>query len=120
MVLAKPSAPASASGSARKSGNKPDYSVKLRIKDSKEYQALTGLFFKPFRNGSKAWSGKDKNTGITYSMTTDRENNLVLKCRQGEQSLQLICALKEVTKDGKTFHVGESEDGNSYFVFRRD
>lgn len=119
MVLAKPSAPASSS-SSRKPGNKPDYSVKLRVKDSKEYQALTGLFFKPFRNGSKAWSGKDKNTGITYSMTTDRENNLVLKCRQGEQSLQLICSLKEVTKDGKTFHVGESEDGNSYFVFRRD
>lgn len=99
---------------------KPDYSVKHKIKDAEAYNALTGLFFKPFRNGSKAWSGKDKSSGVTYTMTHDRENNLVLKCRSGEEKLVLICNLKEVTKNGNTFHVGEAEDGSSYFVFKQD
>jgi hypothetical protein len=124
MVLAQRS-PAStgstASGSAKKgAGMKPDYSVKHKVKDAESYTALTGLFFKPFRNGSKAWSGKDKNSGVTYTMTHDRENQLVLKCRSGEEKLALICILKEVTKNDNTFYVGEAEDGSSYYVFRSD
>lgn len=123
MVLARPAstAPTSSSSSAKPgAGMKPDYSVKHKIKDAEAYTALTGLFFKPFRNGSKAWSGKDKNSGVTYTMTHDRENNLVLKCRSGEEKLVLICNLKEVTKNGNTFHVGEAEDGSSYFIFKQD
>lgn len=99
---------------------KPDYSLKHKEKGAEAYNALTGLFFKPFRNGSKAWSGKDKNSGVTYTLTHDRENNLVLKCRTGQEKLVLICALKEVSKNGNTFHVGEAEDGSSYFIFRQD
>jgi hypothetical protein len=81
MVLAqRPAASAQSSASPKKGGGiKPDYSVKHKVKDAESYTALTGLFFKPFRNGSKAWSGKDKNSGVTYTMTHDRENNLVLK-----------------------------------------
>ena len=124
MVLARPAstAPTSSPSSSAKpgAGMKPDYSVKHKIKDAEGYTALTGLFFKPFRNGSKAWSGKDKNSGVTYTMTHDRENNLVLKCRSGEEKLVLICNLKEVTKNDNTFHVGEAEDGSSYFVFKQD
>ena len=124
MVLAQrpASTGSNASGSAAKKGigMKPDYSVKHKVKDAETYTALTGLFFKPFRNGSKAWSGKDKNSGVTYTMTHDRENQLVLKCRSGEEKLALICILKEVTKNGNTFHVGEAEDGSSYYVFRSD
>jgi hypothetical protein len=119
MVLAKP---ASASSSSIKpgAGLRPDYSVKHKVKDAESYTALTGLFFKPFRNGSKAWSGKDKNSGVTYTMTHDREDNLVLKCRTGQEKLALICSLKEVTKNDNTFYVGEAEDGSSYYVFRSD
>lgn len=126
MVLAatpRPSSNTSGSASAPKkpgAGLKPDYSVKHKVKDAEGYTSLTGLFFKPFRNGSKAWSGKDKNSGVTYTMTHDRENQLVLKCRSGEEKLALICVLKEVTKNGNTFHVGEAEDGSSYFVFKQD
>lgn len=122
MVLARPAStvPNNTSSVKPGAGMKPDYSLKHKEKDAEGYNALTGLFFKPFRNGSKAWSGKDKNSGVTYTLTHDRENNLVLKCRTGQEKLVLICALKEVTKNGNTFHVGEAEDGSSYFIFKQD
>lgn len=123
MVLAaKPVSSASAKPASSKpgAGLRPDYSVKHKEKGAETYNSLTGLFFKPFRNGSKAWSGKDKNSGVTYTMTHDRENNLVLKCRTGQEKLVLICTLKEVTKNDNTFHVGEAEDGSSYYIFKAD
>lgn len=105
-------------------GSRPAFNLKVKVGDSKETVAVTGLWEQTSKKGVNYISGLDKESGIRYMIFDSKqvEGGKELRCKEGQNGeLVSICSLEPKTsKQGSAYFTGKSAQGDTFFVFANE